>query len=310
MTAIEPTASRSWRWLWLVALAVLGWFLLTASGRGESAAFLAKLRMARPAGVSVSIPAFAGPTGTRRLADAVAAMVADSVHIVHQARDTTVTTAAAAAQAAGFAPHLPAARHDVPIVRLETARTVGMNVDLAQLRTMLTEAGRPPGGFPASLQGRPLTIETPAAVRAQYGHCPAELSTSLQSQLAGPPPPTTANTDCVILTERPAATARVPAGLDVGELVELALEVAGMSPRQAAEFQRSFNWPVALALSIPRFMRSSDTLRVNGVPALLVNLGGRRGPTYEMIWARDGIVYTLEGYGTTADALSTAQSVR
>lgn len=310
MTAIETITPRTSRWLWLAPLAALGWLLLTASGREQGAAFLAKLRMARPAGVSVSIPAFAGPTGTRRLADAVAAMVADSVHIIREARDTTAADAATAARAAGFVLHLPDTRRDTPIVRLETARSVSMSIDRGQLRTMLSEAGRTPRALPASLHGATLAIETPAAVRAQYGHCPEAVSTSLQNQIIGQPPPTTASTDCVVLTESPVARASVPAGLDMRELVELALEVAGMSPRQAADFQRSFDWPVALTLSVPRFMRSSDTLHVNGAPALLVNLGGRRGPTYELIWAKDGMVYSLEGYGSTADGLSTARSVR
>lgn len=310
MTAIEPITPRASRWLWLAPFVVLVWLLLTPAGRGEGAAFLAKLRMARPAGVSVSIPAFAGPTGTRRVADAVAAMVADSVHSAREARDTAVADVASAARAAGFTPHLPAARRDTPIVRLETMRSVSMNIDRAQLRTMLTEAGHPPGALPASLHGSTLTIETPAAVRAQYGHCPEAVSTSLQNQIIGQPPPTTASTDCIVLTERPIASAVVPPGLDMRQLVELSLEVAGMSPRQAADFQHSFDWPVALTLSLPRFMRSSDTLHVDGAPGLLVNLGGRRGPTYELIWAKDGMVYSLEGYGSTADGLSTARSVR
>jgi hypothetical protein len=185
-----------------------------------------------------------------------------------------------------------------------------MIVDRSQLRTMLIEAGRAPGTLPASLQGSVLTIETPAAVHAQYGHCPAELSTSLQSQLTGPPPPATESSDCVMLTERPVAKAQVPAGLDMRELVELSLEIAGMSPRQAEDFQRAFDWPVTLTLSIPRFTRSAESVHVNDGPGMLLNLGGRRGPTYAMIWATSGMVYTLEGYGSTAEALVIAQSMR
>jgi hypothetical protein len=237
-------------------------------------------------------------------------MVSDSLHVIREARDTMVSSIAGAARPAGFVPHLPSARPDTPVVMLETTRSASMQVDRAQLRIMLTEAGRAPGTLPASLEGSTLTIEIPAAVRAQYGHCPAALSTSLQDQILGQPPPATASTDCVVLTERPVATARVPSGLDMHQLVELALEVAGMSPLQAAEFQRTFDWPVALTLSIPRFMRSSSSIRINDAPGLVVNLGGRRGPTNLLIWSRDGMVYSLEGYGSTADEMSLAQSIR
>ena len=41
---------------------------------------------------------------------------------------------------------------------------------------------------------------------------------------------------------------------------------------------------------------------------MLMITGGRRGPTYVLSWMSDGIVYTLTGYGSSADAASLAKS--
>jgi hypothetical protein len=41
---------------------------------------------------------------------------------------------------------------------------------------------------------------------------------------------------------------------------------------------------------------------------MLMITGGRRGPTYELAWVGDGVVYTLTGYGSSADAVSLANS--
>jgi hypothetical protein len=48
---------------------------------------------------------------------------------------------------------------------------------------------------------------------------------------------------------------------------------------------------------------------VGGVQGMLVNTVGRRGPTYALIWAKDGMVYSLVGYGSAADAVPLASSI-
>jgi hypothetical protein len=159
------------------------------------------------------------------------------------------------------------------------------------------------------LSGAKVTIRTPRSIRAQYGNCPAPVANTLQNQINGPPPPTADNGNCVILTEGPAVTADVPAGLDVDQLIEIGLELSGMSPTQTQAFQRTFDWKSTLGLTMPRFMRSYDSVTVAGVRGMLVNTAGRRGPTYSLIWAKDGMVYSLVGFGTSADAVPLANSI-
>ncbi len=297
-----------WWWLLLPAVLIL-WTTATASGRTLRRRFFAALRIARPEAVSVNVPAFSGPTGSHRLQDAVADMLAGKVTVPEETRDTSVADSAAAARLAGYAPHLIAARSDRPVFVVQTARRITMTVNRSKLQTTMMEAGESGTPVPASVDGESLAFETPAAVIARYGHCPVFEGQTLTNQIAQRPPPSAENGDCVILEQRPVVSAQAPAGLDMRQLTGIALEVAGMSPNQTAAFQRAFPWSAALTLTMPRFIRSYDTLSVRGAPAMLLHTAGRRAPSYELLWTAGGRVYSLSGYGGSANAPALAASI-
>jgi hypothetical protein len=102
----------------------------------------------------------------------------------------------------------------------------------------------------------------------------------------------------------------VPPGLDIQELATIALELSGMSPNQTRDFQHTFDLRSTLSMSLPRSTRSYDAVQINGQPGMLVTTGGRRGPTYQLMWASGGTVFTLAGYGSSADAVPLANSAR
>ena len=185
-----------------------------------------------------------------------------------------------------------------------------MRVNRPQLLTILREAGKQDVVVPEGVNGAPVTVRTPRGVRAQYGHCPLPVPATIQGQIQGPPPASTGNGDCIVLTERPATTVDAPPGLDPALLVGIGLELSGMSPNQALAFQRAFDWRSTLSVSLPRFIRSYDSVTVAGAPGVLFGMGFRRGPSYQLIWARQGVVYSLVGYGSSADALPLASSLK
>ena len=306
----SSTGHGRWRWLAAIPLVLLLWMTVTASGRAARRQFIASLRIARPQGVSVSVPAFSGPTGSRRLQDAVATMLADSVHVTRAANDITVANAASASRLAGFTPQLPAARSDQPTFSVLGGRALTMTVRRGNLQTIFTEAGLSRVALPASIDGATLTIQTPAGIGAQWGHCPVIEGQTLTNQIAQRPPPSTDNGDCVMLEQRPVIQAQVPPGLDMQQLAGVAVEIAGMSPVQAKDFQAAFPWAASLALTMPRFMRSYQMVRVHDAPAMLLNTAGRRGPTYALLWTAGGRVYALIGYGSAGDAVPFANSIR
>jgi hypothetical protein len=43
---------------------------------------------------------------------------------------------------------------------------------------------------------------------------------------------------------------------------------------------------------------------------MLIISAGRREPPYTLAWARNGVVFTLAGYGSSGDAVPLAETVR
>jgi hypothetical protein len=267
---------------------------LSGPGRALGARFFDALRIAKPAPVTAAAPTAAGPGGNRALLEIASGMVA--------------ATARAAAALGGFAPELPAARRDAATFTILGALDVVVRVNRSRLATILREAGEP-ADLPPALDGAALRLHDPRRIRIQYGHCPAPLANTVQGQLQGPPPVTPENADCVVLVEGPVTSVAAPDSLPLPRLVTIALELSGMSPTQAQAFQQRLDWKTVLGVAIPRFLRSYDTVVVRGAPGILLNAAGRRGPSFELLWVRDSMVYTLAGYGSAADALPLAVSV-
>jgi hypothetical protein len=102
----------------------------------------------------------------------------------------------------------------------------------------------------------------------------------------------------------------IPAGLNVEQLAQIGLELAGMSPNQAHDFLKTVNWKMILGISVPRSMRSYEAVEVSGVQGTLLNTAGRRGPTYTLIWAKNGMAYSLTGFGNSGGAVALADSLK
>jgi hypothetical protein len=201
------------------------------------------------------------------------------------------------------------ARKDKATLSVTGTRDVRATFRAEQLRTTLVQAGLGRNPISPSLAGD-VRFTTPRAIRAQYGKCPEPVPATVQAQLQGPPPPSPDFGSCMVLTETPLTTGAFPNGLDIDQLVGVGIELAGMSPNQAAAFHARFDWPAALSVSVPRFSRSYDTVNVAGVSAMLFNTASRRGPTYTLVWKRGSTVFALAGYGSSGDGVAAASSLR
>ena len=289
----------------VIACALLALVVGTTAGQR----FLAELRIEKPKAVSAAVPGATAPGGGRPLQNMIGGMISNRVDVVLDESERPVANAAVAEKSAGFVPHLPRARTDAATMAVIGAHTIDMTVDVDQLRTIFAEAGKAGVPLPESAQGAKVELRTPRALRAQYGNCPAPPANTIQGQVQGPPPPSTDNASCVVLVESPAVSADVPPSLDMAPLMEIALELSGMSPAQAKGVPQLLDWKSALAVSFPRNLRSIETKDVHGTPAMLFVTAGRRGPTWELLWAKGPLVYALTGYGNSADALALANSI-
>ncbi len=307
MSTVNTGATgRSWAPAALLAAAGA---LVFVAVTGVADSFLSSLRIAKPQAVSAGVPGAAAGNGARQLQNMVGGMIAKTVNVGADEPDQPIASAAAAAKVAGFPAQLPRSRTDLPAMSVLGAHEADMTIDVSQLRTIFAEAGRAATPLPESVQGAKVAIRTPRALRAQYGNCPIPQANTLQGQVQGPPPPSTDNANCVVLIESPVVWADVPPALEMDQLIEIALELSGMSPVQAQAVPRVLDWKSTLAISLARNIRSVETRAVNGIPAMLLVTAGRRGPTWEMVWTRNGMVYALTGYGNPADAVGLANSI-
>jgi len=285
-----------------------GLTLLTDAGRSLFDRFLDSLRIAKPTSVSVGVSAVAGPGMGRTLLGVVVEMLGDSSPGARVDSDRTATSGRAAAKDVGFTPRLLSARRDAPAYSVTPARDEQVRIDRDRLATLLAEAGE--HNDPGVPDGASASVSAKAGLRIQYGHCPLPVPGTIQGQLQGPQPPSAENADCVVLLQSPRPSLRAPSPLPLGQLIGISLELSGLTPTQVDLFRRQVDDSSALTVALPRFVRSCDSVRVGDAPGMLLNTAGRRGPTYALVWAEQGMVYTLLGYGSAADALPLARSLR
>jgi hypothetical protein len=273
---------------------------------------LQSLRMQKVEAVNVNFSPFVDANVNPSLHQMVTQMISDKVQVEVNENDQPVPDAAAARQIAGFDVLLLGARKDPPKLVVGGAHKVDMTVDRARLQAIATESGHPELVLPQSLDGASVGVQIPRSVNAQYGTCPgpANASSAIASNITGPTPSTTEYSDCLRLREGPDPVVNVPAGLDVSGLAQIGLETAGMTTGQASDLLHAIDWRAALTLSVPRFLRSYQVVKVNGASGTLLSMAGRRGPGYALIWTKDGIVYSLTGFGDSGQAVELADSLK
>lgn len=304
---MTPTTLQRHQWLGaLVAVVII--LILAARVHGQSigSRFIASLRIARPKAVTAA--AAAAPATRRQLLQAITGILTVSDSLALDEPTVPVASGDSASRVAGFHVRLAADRKDLARLDVTGAQRANLRVNRAQLQTLFAESGQA-ATVPASVDAAQVTLSHPRGVRAEYGHCPAPIDNSLQTQIQGPPPPSITNGDCVILAETPLAMVSAPAALDTGAVMEIALELNGMSPDQARDFRRLFDWRAALSLALPRGIRSYQIVDVNGTKGMLMITAARREPLYALDWVREGVVYSIAGYGSSADALPFAASL-
>lgn len=302
-------ASRvRWRWLSaavIVVLAVAG-FAGTSPGRRLIDRFVSSLRMRNVQAVNVDLSSFVGPNANPTIQQMISQMVSDKVTTTISEKPQKAATRAEATQLAGF-PVALLGKRKTPELMVNGKHAFVVTVDRSRLQAILKEAGRSDLAPPKSIDGARVSVSIPRSVRARYGTCPTKPKAT--ANIATPPPSSTQYSDCILLAEGPSPDVEAPAGLSLQPLAEIGLELAGMTPQQARQFLHNVNWKSALGAPIPRFMRSYESVTVNGVKGTLFNMAGRRGPTYALIWAKDGIIYSIRGFGSSGDAVALADSL-
>ena len=310
MTA--ATSSQKSIWLILLVIVIAGGSLSIPAVRNVALKSLQSLRMQKVQAVNADFSPYVDANANPTLHQMVTQMISDKVQVEVNEEDHPVTDVAGARQLAGFDVMLLSARKDMPELVVGGTHKIDVIVDRSRLQAIATEAGHPDLVLPQSLDGATVGVQVPRSVQVQYGTCPgpANASKVVADNITGPSPTTTEFSDCVRLREGPDPIVNVPAGLDVGGLAQIGLETAGMTPAQASDFLHTIDWKATLTLSVPRSLRSYQVVKVNGTNGTLLSMAGRRGPGYALIWTKNGIVYSLTGFGDSSLAIGLADSLK
>ena len=310
MTA--ATSSRRGVWVVLIVVVVCAAGFGIPAVRNLALKSLQSLRMQKVQAVNADFSPYVDANANPSLHQMVTQMISDKVKVETNEEDTPVTDAAGARTLAGFDVHLLGARKDAPKLVVGGAHKIEVSVDRARLQAIAMEAGHPDIVLPPSLDGQTVAVQVPRSLQAQYGTCPtaATAGNVIADNITGPTPTTTQYSDCVRLREGPTPVVDVPSGLDVAGLAQIGLETAGMTPAQASDFLHTVDWKATLTLSVPRSLRSYETVKVNGTNGTLLSMAGRRGPGYALIWTNNGIAYSLVGFGDSSQAVALADSLK
>ena len=83
-----------------------------------------------------------------------------------------------------------------------------------------------------------------------------------------------------------------------------------MSSSEAHTFCQTVDWSSTLVIPVPRSSSSYETVTVDGVEGTLITETLSQGNRYSLLWVKNGVVQSLAGRGSPADALALAASLR
>ncbi len=116
----------------------------------------------------------------------------------------------------------------------------------------------------------------------------------------------------LLLAQVPSPTVSVPPNLNIAQVAEAGLELAGMTPADAQTFVQSIDWTSTLVIPVPRQGGSYQKQTVDGVEGELITMPqqGRRPAGYTLIWVKNGIIYSLADFSDPTEAVAMADSLQ
>jgi hypothetical protein len=306
---LAPRLRPAWGALALMcAVAVL---LSVAPARIFAERLLAMLRVKKITVVSV-YPSSAESRTDQRTAKMLSQLISDNVVVTMDAgKPQPQSSAAAASKLAGFDVRTIGQLGTPQKILLNGEAAFQMTLNRDRMQAILQEAGRSDIQLPAAIDGALVAVHIPRTVFTAYGNCPARVSRHgppSQEEPGGESNQPAADDNCVFMVQAPSPTVSVPPNLNISQVAEAALELAGMSPTEAHSFCQAVDWSTTLVVPVPGNVSSYQTVTVDGVTGTLISLRSDRN-RYSLLWVKDGIIYSLNGHGDPNQALNLAASL-
>ena len=240
---------------------------------------------------------------------AMTRIVSDEVTVTEAPqKPQPVADAATASKLAGFPVHLLAGQTPA-VLMVRNTITAQLKLDRDRLQSILDEAGRSDLRIPSSVDGAVIGMRVPAGILAGWGNCgdwAARWRGAGGSKAVSQPE----DSSCVRLNELPSPTASVPQQIDPAEIARVALQFAGLSANEAANFTQTVDWTTTFVLPILHGQSSYEKVSVGGEEGVLLRPKGP-APTsrFDLVWVENGILYSLMGTGDDTTALNLASQI-
>lgn len=234
-------------------------------------------------------------------------IMSNNVQVDVQGETQSVASTEEAAEMAGFALRLP--QNSQPqCISVDPAARMSFTVNLELIRGVLKDIQREDIQLPDNLDGAVVQVDVPSSVTIHYGDCAVE--TPADQTDPDETPVIHRDKKCVSLAQVTSPTVSAPPDLDLNQLGQAYLEVIGMSPEEAASFAQNINWTTTFVVPLPRNYGNYEEVDVQGSKGILVFEHGSDEGFYSLVWAQDGVVFALSGWGDRSSALSIANSIQ
>ena len=235
--------------------------------------------------------------------------LSDNAHVTKRGEKQTVQNVNEAARLTGFGIRVPS-KLEAPLrIHVQPAVDASFEIDVERLQGILHDAGRSDIKIPEDLDGKTIQVNIPASATALFGKCPEpeeQDETSEEEQ-----PSTTQFVECKMLVQLPTPVVVAPPALNIAQLGTEMLKLFGFTDEQARAFSESIDWSTTLVVPFPFDGRMNVAeVNVDGVKGQLFTSKRYKGPdVYNLLWIRDGILYSLMGRGTPDEATTIANSL-
>jgi len=259
-------------------LAVVGLFSIPAV-RVSAQAFLDLFRVQNFAAIKVDPARLAQLRNTQMSVEAILGkpeVIQDPgpLRVYTNVRDAAVATGYPLREAVG----VPGVTADTTFVRGESRGRV--RVDTASLRSLLSALAIDDITIPPGIEGAEVSVHLRPVARTVYLKDKARIS-FLQS---------------------PSPELSLPAGIDVAQLGEIGLRIAGLSAPEAKRFAQTIDWHSTMLVPVPANASSFREVEIHGRKGLMVAIADRKdeaGVQHEsvtqLLWSDGERVYALVG---------------
>lgn len=139
--------------------------------------------------------------------------------------------------------------------------------------------------LPKNIDGAEVTVTIPGSVVVYVGDCDYQPEDELNGEIY--------EYNCSTFAQMPSPTVEAPEGLDLNQLGEIYLQIAGIAPEDAKKISQEIEWANTLVIPVPRDAEFEE-IQVDGVSGYSFD-DGYDGRYYSMLWLKDDIVYMLNG---------------